>query len=303
MNAILQDTFLLTILIIITSTLIIATIRRVHIDRCLKGFEDDMVRIYIHDGSRLAGKLDAASTGLELLYHIDDENVAEGQMSYILYKEEYGKIALLVRYYQDMNEKNLRRRNRAMLRAYHPGMVQRLIRHLGNFFKTIKDAIMEIFTQLSGKLKSVGDSGSIYAGQEKYAKKLNKELVEIMDSEYNPILERYIGNVVVVDAKIGTETHKLTGVLKDYTSQYIEIWDVDLPMDHDHRRCDILVPTATGRVRHVGEMVQEFNLMTMSFDINKYKKSVKRMTRRGTLKRRKADGRLGDSVEDRQSNG
>ncbi len=303
MNAILQDTFLLTIIIIVASTLIIATIRRVHIDRCLKGYEDDMVRIFLHDGTKIAGKLDAASTGLELLYQINDADETNGQMSYILYKEEYSKIALLVRYYGDMNDKNLKRRNRAMIRAYHPGPWQRFMRHIGNFFKTIKDAIMEIFTQLSGKLKSVGDTGAVYAGQEKYAKQLNKELVDIMDSEYNPILEKYIGNVVVVDAKMGDKIQKLTGVLKDYTSQYIEIWDVDLPMDNDHRRCDILVPTAFGRVRHVGEMVEQFNLMDLSFDIRRYKKTVRSLTRRGTLKRRQDNGRLENPVDDRQNAG
>ena len=192
-----------------------------------------------------------------------------------------------------MNEKNWKRRMKDMKRAYHPNIIRRLGRGINNFFRTLKDALMDIFTQISGKITASGASSTI-AQSQTYTKKINQELINTMDSSYDPILEKYIGNVVVAEVSQGEKVFKLSGVLKDYTAKYYEIWDADLPDDEGLLRCDLLLPTAGCKVRHVGERVSKFNLKEMSFDIKKYDRHLKKLTSRKTRKLRNNDGRLAD---------
>ena len=293
MNAIFEDTFLLTIILIVLSTLVIAFIKRVHIDKSLKGFRDDFVNVVRHDGSALSGKLDVKNTGMELLYKMEGDEPGHSELSYIIYKAEYPTVAYIARYAKDMNAKNAKRRLKAMKRAYHPNIFRKIGRGINNFFRTIKDALMDIFTQLSGKITSMSGNAAVTQSSS-YTTKINQELVNNMDTSYDPILEKYIGNVVVAEVKQGEELFKVTGVLKEYTAKYYELWDVDLPGDNDTRRCDILLPTATAKVRHVGEQVPKFNLKDMSFDVKRYDRYLKKLTSRKTLKKRDKDGRLAD---------
>ena len=292
MAGIFEDTFLLTIILIVASTLTIAFIKRVHIDGSLKGFNDDFVHLFMHDKTRSSGKLDVANTGMELLYKVTDSKEHTNEMSYIIYKSEYKNISFIARYANDMNDKNCKRRAKTMKKAYHPNFIRRLSRSINNFFRTIKDAMMDIFTQLSGKLTAMSGGSAAATQSTSYTKKINQELVNTMDSSYDPILEKYIGNVVVADVTYGETLIKMTGVLKDYTSKYYELWDVDLSVDDTAARCDVLLPTTTCKIRHVGELVEKFNVMDMSFDIKKYNKYIKSLTSRKTRKKRNEDGRL-----------
>lgn len=278
-----EDTFLLTILIIVLSTFVIAFIRRIHVDRCLKEFRNDYVVITLKDGRILEGKLDTANTGIELIFPVHDANLSNG-MSYIMYKDEYPQIQLISRYHDQMDPRNAKSRSRALQRAYHPGIFQRTRRHISNFFKTLKDAMMEIFTQLSGKIKSGGTG--MYAGQEKYAQKVNQELVDMMDSSYNPLLEKYIGNYVIAESIQGSEPIQYRGILKDYTAHYIELWNVEMPTDNDEiSLCDILLPVHSGKIRHVGERVDKFNLKNMNYSIQQYTSHFRRQNRRRNRKK------------------
>jgi hypothetical protein len=292
MTALFEDTFFITILFIIVSTLIIAFIKRVHVDKTLKEFKDDFVHLFMHDKSQKAGKLDVANTGMEILYKTTNENQHLGEMSYILYRAEYSKIAFIARYAKDMNEKNRVCRTRTMKKAYHPHLLRRMGRSINNFFRTIKDAMMDIFTQLSGKLTSISGENSVINKSSSYTKKINQELVSTMDSSYDPILEKYIGNVVVAEVTYGDSLTKVTGVLKDYTAKYYEIWDVDLTVDDTKERCDVLLPAATCKIRHIGERVEKFDLIDMTFDIKKYNRYLKSLTSRKTINKRNRDGRL-----------
>ena len=292
MSTILENSFLFTIILIVVSTLMIAFIKRVHIDKSLKGFRDDFVHVFMMDKAKISGKLDVANTGIELLYNTADCDQKTGEMSYIIYKAEYPKIAFFARYARDMNEKNRKRRKKQMKRAYHPNIIRKTGRGINNFFRTINDAIMDIASQISGKL-SAASPNTAATQSSAYTKKINQELVNSMDTSFDPILEKYIGNVVVAEAAYGGETFKAAGVLKNYTAKYYELWDVDLNIDGTDARCDVLLPTATCKIRHVGEQLDRFSLSDLSFDIKKYDRYIKSLTSRKTLKKRGENGRLG----------
>lgn len=281
---IITDPFMLTVIIIVVSTLVIAVIRRLHIDKCLKDFKDDFVTLILEGNVCRRGKLDVESIGLELLYPTEDVTADQPAYSYILYKEEYAKILVLARFHEDLSEKNRCLRDREMQRTYHPGFWLRMKRKTGNFFKTIKDSLTEIFNQFSTQLKANNTS---YANQEKMAKQVNQELVGSWDATYNTLLEKYIGNLVVVEYKSGALEGKFTGVLKEYTAQYLEILDVMLDMEGNGspRAADVVIPVNVGRIRHVGERVQRFNIRNMDFDIRHYIRYHRRHNRQDAIKK------------------
>ena len=76
-----------------------------------------------------------------------------------------------------------------------------------------------------------------------------------MGTSFEPLLERYIGHRVVLELIKGEKIFKYSGVLKDYTAEFIEIMDVDYRMKEDQpaKKADLLISRKYGLIRHLGE--------------------------------------------------
>ena len=134
--------------------------------------------------------------------------------------------------------------------------------------------MMEIFTALSGKIKTVNTS---YATSEKYVTNVNKQAVSSADTTYDPLLEKYIGNMVVCNHIDNTKTYDIRGILKDYTGQYLELLDVEFTAeDLNIKNADLLLPRKTNKVRNLGEDAIQLFTLPETFNLNWYKKSVKK---------------------------
>ncbi len=86
------------------------------------------------------------------------------------------------------------------------------------------------------------------------------EVVKVLISQAKrttsgPLLERYIGHGVILELIKGNNLLRYSGVLKDYTSGFIEIMDVDYNPGEDQplQRADLVVPRKYGSVRYLGE--------------------------------------------------
>lgn len=267
-----MDTFGLTILIIVLTTLIASYIRRITKDKCLKSFEGYIVTLEFVDDSTYSGKLEVESTGMEVIYQ---ESTVEGgiiKMSHIVYKDEYTDLNAILRYHDQMTDKGRKRRKAALERTYHQNLLRRIKRKTVIFFKLIKDSLIEITNTISGKLKST-NPGNILAGNEKYTNKINQEMVNTIDVSYDPLMEKYIGNNVVVWIKQATESRRLTGILKEYTQNYIELLEVMYTKD---RICDAVLPRRLCSVRGLSESHKDYSIFSFEFDIRKYKKFFSR---------------------------
>ena len=268
-----MDTFGFTILIIVATTLIASYIRRITKDKCLKSFEGFIVTLEIADGTAYSGKLDVESTGMEVIYqeNLTDNNILE--MSHIIYKSEYVKLNSILRYHDQLTKKGKNRRKVALERTYHPNLFRRVKRKIINFFKLIKDSMMEIIGALSGKIKSANPN-SVLTGNEKYTNKLNQEMINSFDASYDPLLEKYIGNIVIIEIKNPNGIRKITGILKEYTQNYIEILDV---MYTENRISDAVLPRRLCEVRGLSESKKVYSIFSFDFDIKKYNKFFKKI--------------------------
>jgi len=250
------DTFAITIISIVVFTVIAAFIKGRSKDKCLKSFNGDQVTLEEPSGKTVWGKLRVENTGLELVYknvYIDKKGHEE--KSFMLYKSEYPNIQALIRYHDELDKKNKKHRDKELKRVYHPSLLRRLKRKIQNIFKTVRDSVMEVVNLLIGQAKKAATpAGSILTSQDKYVSQLKQELLGSAGTSYEPLLERYIGHKVVLELIKGDKIFEYPGVLKDYSSEFIELLDVDYKtMDKPSRKVDLVISRKYGIIRHLGE--------------------------------------------------
>jgi len=252
------DALTITIVFIILSAFVAAFVRGRKRDKCLRDFAGYIVTLEDTSGKEIWGRLRVENTGLELVYssvHKDTDGHLEA--SFILYKYEYDNMRTVVRFHDELTEKGAKRRQKDLEKTYHPGPLRRLRRKIINVFKTIRDSVMEVVNLLISHAQKVTPAGKVLAAQDKYVGRMKQELVGAVGTSYEPLLERYIGNVVVLELIKGQDLIEYTGVLKDYTADFIELMDVEYAIGDSTppRKADIVVPRKYGTIRHLGEQL------------------------------------------------
>jgi hypothetical protein len=161
----------------------------------------------------------------------------------------------LIRYHNELNEHRRKEREKELKRTYHPRALRRLKRRIQNFFKTVRDSVMDVVNLLIGQAKRAAPGGAILTSQDKYVSQLKKELVGSTATSFEPLLERHIGKKVVLELTRGDKIFEYPGVLKDYTAEFIEIMDVDYRMKEDQpaKKADLVISRKYGLIRHLGE--------------------------------------------------
>ena len=250
------DTFAITITFIILATVVAAFVRRKSRDKCLKDFLQDLVSLEETSGKIIRGKLRVENTGLEFTYptNLKDEN-GHYETSFILYKYEYSNIQALIRYHDELSEDAKKEREKELKRTYHPRFFRKLKRKTQNVFKTVKDSVMEVVNLLISQAKRATPAGAVLTSQDKHISQIQRELMGSVGTSFEPLLERYIGHRVVLELIKNEKIFKYSGVLKDYTAEFIEIMDIDYTVKEDQpaRKADLVVPRKYGVVRHLGE--------------------------------------------------
>ena len=246
----------LTIIFIILATGVGVFVRKRSRDKCLRDFEHNMVTLENTSGKTIWGKLRVENTGLEFLYpekHQDADGHQEA--SYILYKYEYPNIAAVIRFHDDLSDRNKTERDKELRRTYHPGWWRRQKRRTLNIFKTVRDSVVEIVNLLMSQAKKASPASKVLTSQDKYVSQMKQELMGSAGTSFEPLLERYIGHKVVLALIKADKIFEYCGVLKEYTADFIEIMDVDYAVKEDQptRKADLVTPRKHGVIRHLGE--------------------------------------------------
>ena len=250
------DTFAITIIFIIICTVIAAFIKGRARDKCLKNFSGDTVTLEKTTGEIVCGKLSMENSGLELIYPSGHKDESEcKKTSYLLYKHEYPDIQALIRCHDELSEQRRKERKGELKRTYHPKALRRLKRKIQNFFKTVRDSLMDVVNLLIGQVKRTTPAGAMLTSKSKYTTQVKQQLMGFAGTSFEPLLERHIGKKVVLKLTKGDQTFEYPGVLKEYTSEFIEIMDVDYRIKEDQgiRKADLVVPRKYGIIRHLGE--------------------------------------------------
>jgi len=246
----------ITILFIIFAAGLGAFVRKRSRDKCLRDFEQNMVTLEDTAGKTIWGKLRVENTGLEFVYpQKQKDEDGHDEASYILYKYEYPKIGLVIRFHDDLSDENKKAREKELEKTYHPDWDRRLKRKMLNVLRTVRDSVVEIVNLVISQAKKATPAGNVLASQDKYVSQMKQELMGSVGTSFEPLLERYIGHKVVLEMIKGDKIFEYCGVLKEYTAEFIEIMNVNYKTTEDQppRIADLAVPRKLGLVRHLGE--------------------------------------------------
>ncbi len=251
-----DNSFAITIAFIALVTLVAAFIRRITRDKCLRDFQNNFVNLLQTDNKIIWGNLRVENTGIELIYKTKHQD-ADGheEASYILYKCEYPKIQAILRFLDELSDKKKKHRQKQLAKTYHPRFFSRVKRKTANIFRTVRDSIAEVVNLFISRVKKTAGLGETLASQDKYVTQMKQQLMGSVGTSYEPLLERYIGHRVVLEMVRGDTAVEYSGVLKDYTAEFVEIMDVDYKAAQNDKsgKADMVVPRQYGLIRHLGE--------------------------------------------------
>jgi hypothetical protein len=246
----------ITIIFIAVAAAVGAFLRRINRDKCLKDFAKNFITLQDAAGRIIWGILNVENTGLEFVYpEKQKDEGGQNKGSFLLYKSEYPNIYALIRFHDQLSDEHKKERMKELERTYHPGILRRLKRKTLNFLKTLRDSVLEVINLLISHAKKAGPAGGILSSQDKYVSQMKQDLASSVTTSFEPLLEKYIGRIVVLELLKDDKKVEYHGVLKDYTAQFIEIMDVDykLKVNEPARKTDLIVPRQYGIVRHLGE--------------------------------------------------
>jgi hypothetical protein len=250
------DPLTITIIFIILSAVVAAFVSGRRRDKCLKDFAGDMATFEAASGKTVWGTLRVENTGLELVYHkghLDTQGHTE--KSYILYKNEFANMQVVIRFLDQLSETGRGRRQKELHRTYHPNALRRCKRRVLNLFKTLRDSFVDVVNLFVSRAKTATGVGAVLTTQDQYVSRMKDQLIGSVGTAYEPLLERHIGRTVVLEMIKGDEVLEYPGVLKDYTADFIEVMDVaySVKPDEPTRKADIVVPRQRALIRHLAE--------------------------------------------------
>lgn len=236
--------FLITLLVILFTSVLIAIIRRNRVDVCLKAFKKDCITINIAEET-YSGIFHPAVTGLALEFSEPD---AENRLSRLIYKSEYPNITGFIRKAENLSSAEQERRTKLIAKLNKTAGKRHLRRRITNFIKIIRDSVIDVFNLFIGQMTKKYAFAASISGNAKYLDRMNSELVNSINSSYELVLERYIGRRVLLNNT--TDEFLYEGILKDYTADFILLLDVHLTADAGNTVvADIIVPRSMAMVR------------------------------------------------------
>lgn len=203
-------------------------------DKVLSHFDRYHVTVEKKNGRIIWGTMRLHPTGMELIYKYDvlDEQ-GHIETSYMLYKGEFRELQGIYRYVDEMTEENKARREKDLRDSFHPSPFRLLRRKSRNFMNAAADALQAMLDLI---IRSTRPGGQRIAFQgQRQMRKVGKSLVGYVGNAFDPMLEEYIGEKVVVEVEEDGVVYEMVGILKDYTSDFLEVLDVQRPESHQIR--------------------------------------------------------------------
>lgn len=224
--------FLITLSVIFLVTATGAWLRSRRKDHCLRDFDGYQVTLEQLDNKVAWGTLWVAPNALELRYRDavqDDQHV---ESSFVLYSEEYAKIHAIYRYADRLTDENKLAREEDIARSFNPSARRRWWRKSRNFLHTAAESLNDVIGIVIGRARRPAGH-YITDTSEGYLKQLGTNLVGHVGRSYDPMMETFIGQKVVVEIVEDGNVHEHVGILKSYSADFIQLLDVQFPYRQD----------------------------------------------------------------------
>ncbi|HHV60662.1 MAG TPA: hypothetical protein GXX49_10330 [Clostridiaceae bacterium] len=245
-----------TVAIIVFFAFLLAFIKGRMRDKCLSDFDGYKVILELIDKNTIHGKARVEISGMEFIFDdISSEKGVHQKHSYLLYKNEYVNIQALIRFHDELDGLAKLKREWELKRTYHPNFLRRLKRKTINIFKTVRDSLLDLLNLITAQVKKSPYIGTLLQSNDAYVSKVQKELTGFVGTSYDPLLEHHIGKLVIFEMTKSDVVVEYTGVLKEYTDEFIEIMDVKYRISEEDelKTADLVVPRKVAVIRHSAE--------------------------------------------------
>ena len=196
-------------------------------DRVLKDVDGFNTTIEMQDCKKIWGKTNIYSNGMELHFSREVLNSSGNPInSYILYRDDIDNIRAIYRYQNELSEKNIALRKKEISDTCKPRLWIHFKRRMGVFFNTFNDAIGEALNVFLARMKG-GGNNMVFKTQGNYLKKMGTTALSVVGNAYDPLLERYVNQRVVVQLNDGKK-EEYCGFLKEYSSAWMSVLDCEL---------------------------------------------------------------------------
>jgi len=223
--------FYISLLFIFVTAIVTAVVTKWARDKSLKLFHGYHVTVERVRGQTTWGKLNVLSSGIEICYdqpYVD----AKGQRktSYMLYGQEIEQNVLsILRYHDELEDEAQALRKKQVHRSFNPGPMKRLWRGIRNFVNTLRDAFTAAIGTAVGQFQKMNPAAAL-ATQGQNVTQIGSALLGRFANAYEPLLEQYIGQPVILDVADPINpnhcTQQYAGYLADYTQAFIAIFNV-----------------------------------------------------------------------------
>lgn len=244
-----MDSFLLSIIIISATGIIGAFIKGKQKDRCLKcfqGLEGHILRLEKKD---IWGIFNIESNAIEVQFtekhpkRIDKKEF--NKTNFILYKKEFTCFKMLIHFIKTTNTLEEEQRIKNLHTLLNPRFFKRIKRRTIIFFNIVKDALLEVAGAVMKKSKMSDSNKNKLMGSFK-----DNSLNNYTGESHQPIWEKYLGKHVILEQIIDDNKQEYVGVLKEYSAEYILLFDVDYMKERKTQKADIIFPRINSIIRH-----------------------------------------------------
>jgi len=140
-----------------------------------------------------------------------------------VFAEDLNNLYAILMFRHMMTERELKHKWRELKNLYHPSIHHRIKRKIYNAVSFARDKLASMTAGVPLPYLSL-----LPSDVQKAIKDAQKQAILIIGSNYNPLLEDSIGRLVTVQVQdIDGEIKLYQGVLKEYSSKYIMVYDVD----------------------------------------------------------------------------
>jgi len=248
------------IAVLFVTALITAFVRRHSKDPCLKLFHSSFVFVRLKTGKWLWGNLCVYSNAIELLYPSGEELGGRYlKKSYIFYEQNLDNIDRVIRPAPAVGTPEYDAWLADIRRVQNPNVYRTFRRKLRNFVNMLRDAFAQSFVMIFGAVKKTKFLSGVAIGDDKVSE-VGRTLVNVVPNAYEPILEKYLGQKVVVETLEQDKVTEQVGVLQEYSAKYVLARTVEF-LQHlpprvtgplvDDQRFDVIFLRQTNSVRHL----------------------------------------------------
>jgi hypothetical protein len=225
--------FYFTLMFIFVTAIVTTIVTKWSRDKCLKFFNGYHVSLERHRGQTMWGRLKVFASGLEIVYdHPFVDAFGRRKTSFLMYQQDLDmQLLTLLRYHDELSDEERDRRLTQINRTFNPGPLRRLWRGARNLVNTLRDAFNAAIGAVVGQYQRMNPASAVMGSQAGQVTQLGQTLLGKFANAYEPLLEQYIGQPVILDVadplNPNNRWNEYTGYLADYTLTHIAVFNVE----------------------------------------------------------------------------